>query len=176
MRFVIVLLGNKGDVYKDTRHNAARILFETVKELPAGFDKLVPTGFMNESGLDVAKYVRYHDEVMPIIVYDDKDVEMGRIMLAYDRGDGGHNGLKSVIQCLGRSDFLRLRVGIAKEGTDGQTLIPLHGEAVQKFVMGKMTEKEKEKLKEKSQSIAPLLLTIRDHGYQKAMEVYNKKI
>ena len=176
MRFVIVLLGNKGEVYKDTRHNASRILFETVKEMPHGFDILTPTGFMNESGLDVAKYLRYHDEVMPIIVYDDKDLEIGRLMLAYDRGDGGHNGLKSVIQCLGRTDFLRLRVGIAKEGTDGQSLLPLHGDAVQKFVMGKMTEQEKAILKEKSKSIVPMLTTLFDHGYQKAMEVYNKKI
>jgi PTH1 family peptidyl-tRNA hydrolase len=173
MKFVIVLLGNKGEVYSHTRHNAGRVLFDEVKTIPEGFDVLVPSGFMNESGLDVARYMRYHEMVEPLVVYDDKDIEIGKMKLAFDRGDGGHNGLKSVIQCLGRTDFLRLRVGIAPQGTDGREVLPPHGDAVQKYVMATFREDEKEKLATLSLSIPELLVMIRDHGYHKAMEVYN---
>lgn len=174
MKFVIVLLGNKGDAYTYTRHNAARVLFDHLTTIPEGFDVLVPSGFMNESGLDVARYMRYKENVEPIVVYDDKDIELGKMKLAFDRGDGGHNGLKSVIQCLGRTDFLRLRVGIAPEGTDGKTVLPPHGDAVQKYVMATFRNDEREKLQAQANSLTPLLCMIRDHGYQKAMEVYNK--
>lgn len=173
MKYVLVLLGNKGDAYKYTRHNAARVLFDEVKSLPDDFEMLIPNSFMNESGLDVVKYVRYHEEIKIIVVYDDKDLKIGRLKLAYDRGDGGHNGLKSVIQCLGRADFLRLRVGIAPKETDGKEVLPPHGDEVQKYVMATFRHDEREELKKVSQILPDLLVTLRDEGYQKAMEVYN---
>jgi peptidyl-tRNA hydrolase, PTH1 family len=175
MKFVIVLLGNPGKAYEYTRHNAARVLFESVKDVPEGFELLTPSTFMNESGLDVVKYLCFHENVNLVVVYDDKDLEMGRIKLAYDRGDGGHNGLKSVMQCLGRSDFLRLRIGIAPHGTDGREKIPPHGDEVQKFVLATFRKDEREALEMLAEKIPDMLTTLRDEGHAKAMEVYNGK-
>ncbi len=174
MKFVIVLLGNPGNAYQYTRHNAARVLFESVKELPDGFEVLVPSTFMNESGLDVVKFFRFHENVTLIVVYDDKDLPIGRLKLAYDRGDGGHNGLKSVMQCLGRADFIRLRVGIAPHDTDGEEKIPPHGDEVQKFVLATFRKDERDELEKLAEKIPELLTLLRDEGYAKAMEVYNK--
>ncbi len=173
MKFVIVLLGNPGKAYEYTRHNAARVLFEGVKELPTGFETLIPSTFMNESGLDVVKYLRFHENVTLVVAYDDKDLEIGRLKLAYDRGDGGHNGLKSVMQCLGRADFLRLRIGIAPSGTDGKEKIPPHGDEVQKFVLATFRKEERDELVRLAEKIPDILTTLRDEGHAKAMEVYN---
>ncbi len=175
MKFVIVLLGNPGNAYQYTRHNAARVLFESVSDLPEGFETLVPSTFMNESGLEVVKYLRFHENVTLVVAYDDKDLEIGRIKLAYDRGDGGHNGLKSVMQCLGRSDFLRLRIGIAPHGTDGKDKIPPHGDEVQKYVLATFRKEERAELERLAEKIPDLLALLRDEGHAKAMEVYNGK-
>ncbi len=175
MKFVIVLLGNPGNAYKHTRHNAARVLFENIKELPEEFEILIPSTFMNESGLDVVKYLRYHENVTLLVVYDDKDLEIGRMKLAYDRSDGGHNGLKSIITYLGRTDFLRLRIGIAPRGTDGKEVLPPHGDEVQKYVLETLRQDERDTLDRLSESLPDLLATLSKEGYQKAMEIYNGK-
>ena len=173
MKFVIVLLGNPGSAYKYTRHNAARVLFENIKEVPQEFEVLIPSTFMNESGLDVVKYLRFHEEVTPLVVYDDKDLRIGRMKLAYDRSDGGHNGLKSIITCLGRTDFLRLRVGIAPKETDGKEILPPHGEEVQRYVLGTLKQDERDAIEKLSEQVPDLLATLLKEGYQKAMEIYN---
>lgn len=171
MRYVLVPLGNKGKEYELTRHNAGRLVVNELGSVE-GFDVLVPSGYMNESGLDVAKYMRYHNDVMPIIVYDDKDLPLGVVKLAYDRGDGGHNGVKSVITCLGTKTFLRVRVGI---GAHDASTAPIHGERVQSFVMGRFTEEELKVLRTESVEKAKLMLdTLLSSGVEKAMEKGNK--
>lgn len=175
MKFVLVLLGNPGNAYKYTRHNAARVLFEKINDVPEEFDMLIPSTFMNESGLEVVKYLRYHENVVPLVVYDDKDLEIGRMKLAYDRSDGGHNGLKSIITCLGRTDFLRLRIGIAPKGTDGREVLPPHGEEVQRYVLETFRQEERDMLEKLGESVPDLLDTLSKEGYQKAMEIYNGK-
>ncbi len=84
-----------------------------------------------------------------IVIYDDKDLEIGDVRLAIDRGDGGHNGLKNIIQNLGGKSFYRIRIGIAPKGTGKNNLIPPHGDIVQKYVLGKFTSEELDVLKDK---------------------------
>lgn len=164
-------LGNKGKEYELTRHNAGRIVMSELGEVE-GCDVMIPSGFMNESGLDVAKYLRYHDDTMPIVMYDDKDLPLGTVKLAYDRGDGGHNGVKSVIMCLGTTAFLRIRIGIgAHEGGD----VPVHGERVQSFVMGRFTASELETLRTSvATKVKEMLSILLVEGVEKAMEKGNK--
>ena len=78
-----------------------------------------------------------------VIIYDDKDLEIGDIRIARDRGDGGHNGIKNIIETMGTKDFYRIRVGIAPVGTGKDGLIPPHGDIVQKYVLGNFTQEEK---------------------------------
>lgn len=172
MKYVLVPLGNPGDSYKRTRHNVARIVSEMVDNTFA-CELLVPDTFMNESGKAVYQYLKYHDDTDVIVMYDDKDLPFGKLRISYDRGDGGHNGVKSVIQELGKKDFIRIRIGIAHPETDGKEKRPLSGDTVQKYVMAHCTDDEILLLKKLAPTIKASVETIVKEGYQKAMEIYN---
>lgn len=176
MIYTLVPLGNPGEKYARTRHNAARILLGMVEndiERISGCEVFIPTTFMNESGMAVAEYLRYHEGRELIVMYDDKDLAYGKMRISHDRGDGGHNGVKSIIESLGTKEFIRIRIGIAPHDTDGKEIKAPHGEAVQGYVMGHVSEKEEESLRGISASLVGVIKTITEEGYQKAMERYN---
>jgi PTH1 family peptidyl-tRNA hydrolase len=130
----IVGLGNPGDQYRDTRHNVG---FMVVDEMARRHDMrwrtegrvsfakhfgtpefvvAKPHTFMNLSGFAVAEFANYrHIDVGDLlVVVDDVDLPLGR-MRARARGSAGtHNGLKSVVEQLGTSEFPRLRVGVGR--------------------------------------------------------------
>jgi PTH1 family peptidyl-tRNA hydrolase len=106
-------------------------------------------------------------------VYDDKDLAYGKMRISHDRGDGGHNGVKSVIESLGTKEFIRIRIGIAPHDTDGKEVKAPHGEAVQGYVMGNVSEREEESLRVVASPLVGAIKTITEDGYQKAMERYN---
>ena len=133
----------------------------------------VPETFMNESGKAVAEYFRYHEGRDLVIVYDDKDLVYGTFRISHDRGDGGHNGVKSIIESLGTKEFIRIRIGIAPHDTDGKEIKAPHGEAVQGYVMGNVSEHEQESLRVIAKDVLAAIKTIIKEGYQKAMEKYN---
>lgn len=176
MRYTIVPLGNPGEKYAHTRHNVGRIALSLIKDdvvKISGCEIFTPETFMNESGKAVAEYLRYHEGRELVVIYDDKDLAYGKFRISHDRGDGGHNGVKSIIESLGTKEFIRIRIGIAPHDTDGKEIKAPHGKAVQGYVMGHVGEHEEESLR----AIAPQLLgaikAITTNGYQKAMEVYN---
>jgi PTH1 family peptidyl-tRNA hydrolase len=152
MKYTIFPLGNPGEKYEKTRHNTGRFVFSLAKKekgiknlLEGGrIEIFTPDCFMNESGKYLKEYLK--NKNIPkeniIVIYDDKDLEIGEIRKAKDRGDGGHNGLKNIIENLGTKDFYRIRIGIAPKGTGKNDLVPPHGEVVQKYVLGKMTKEE----------------------------------
>ena len=75
---------------------------------------------MNDSGYSVAYTVGKHEIDTSkdlIIIHDDKDIELGKIKIQVDRSDGGHNGVKSIIQHLKTKNFIRIRVGVANDKT-----------------------------------------------------------
>ena len=89
-----------------------------------------PQEYMNNSGKAVASLVNFY-KIKPaeiLIVHDDLDLAAGVIKLKQQGGLGGHNGLKSIDNCLGFSDFNRLRIGIGR---------PLGKEDVSSFVLKK---------------------------------------
>ncbi len=131
--FLIVGLGNPGAEYAHTRHNAGfevlarleqhygvtlgrRMLQGLLCEIATPARKLVlcaPQTFMNNSGECVARLLSwYHAEPERLLViYDDIDLPPGRVRVRRNGGPGTHNGMRSIVSCLGTQDFPRIRVG-----------------------------------------------------------------
>jgi PTH1 family peptidyl-tRNA hydrolase len=90
----------------------------------AGLIFAKPRTFMNRSGRAAAALCRIHsvppDELL--VVYDDADLPLGKMRIRRGGGAGGHNGIKSLIEVLGRSDFPRVRLGVKGEGRDEEEL------------------------------------------------------
>ena len=176
MIYTLVLLGNPGEKYTRTRHNAARVVMEYIQ---ADIDTLslcevfIPDTFMNDSGKAVSEYFRYHEDREIVVVYDDKDIPFGTLRISYDRGDGGHNGLKSIIESIGKKDFIRIRIGVAPKDVDGKEVLPPSGDAVQKYVLGHITDEEEVLLRTVSPTLLASIKTITEESYVKAMERYN---
>lgn len=178
MIYTLVPLGNPGEKYARTRHNAARYMCEMIRphlEKMEEVELFIPDTFMNESGRAVAEYLRYHEGRELVIMYDDKDLPLGKIRISHDRGDGGHNGVKSIIDHLGTREFIRIRIGIAPSDVDGKEVKAPHGEEVQDFVLGKFREEEENVLREVAHNVVGAIQAITEVGYQKAMERYNGK-
>jgi len=135
---LIVGLGNPGPEYRDTRHNVGfRVVDEVARrhqltwamapsQVPDAFvvkkfgiSPLLlakPLTFMNLSGAAVAALARYYD-VAPsdlLVVFDDVDLPFGRIRARAVGSAGTHNGLRSVVESLGTTEFPRLRVGVGR--------------------------------------------------------------
>tara|TARA_B100000424_G_scaffold227716_1_gene188541 strand:- start:55 stop:618 length:564 start_codon:yes stop_codon:yes gene_type:complete len=132
---LIVGLGNPGERYKQTRHNVGFMVLDKLikqstvegwdKKFDSFFTKIIiaqksmillkPLTFMNVSGHAVQKVKNFYD-IDPnniVIIHDDIDLELGKIKLKKGGGDGGHNGLKSIIKLIG-SEFNRIRIGIGR--------------------------------------------------------------
>jgi PTH1 family peptidyl-tRNA hydrolase len=131
---VIVGLGNPGREYADTRHNVGFRVADLVGERlglewrtdadtvfaksfgAAPFFVLKPQTFMNRSGFAVSRFARYH-QIEPqdiLVVIDDVDLPLGRIRVRPQGSAGTHNGLKSVVEQLGTTDFPRMRLGVGR--------------------------------------------------------------
>ncbi len=176
MTYTLIPLGNPGSKYARTRHNVARVLLSMIKGDVMNIrdcEIMIPTTFMNESGKSVGEYLNYHEGREIIVMYDDKDLPYGTFRISFDRGDGGHNGVKSIIDALQKKDFIRIRIGIAPPNVDGMEIKPPHGEAVQGYVMGQINEREEEHLRAIAARVLGAIKSITENGYQKAMEVYN---
>lgn len=149
---LIAGLGNIGEKYLFTRHNTGFMFvdmlaqreglsFKEDKKLKCFLAKarlwnddfiiIKPTTFMNLSGEAIRAVIDYYklsiDDIL--IVYDDLALELGRIRYRADGSDGGHNGIKSIIQHLGNNKkFARLKIGIGP-----QTPIPSEYFVLEKF-------------------------------------------
>ncbi|EPU96904.1 peptidyl-tRNA hydrolase [Streptococcus agalactiae GB00247] len=134
---MIVGLGNPGSKYNDTKHNIGFMAVDRiVKDLDVNFteDKnfkaeigsdfingekiyfIKPTTFMNNSGIAVKALLTYYNISIKdmIIMYDDLDMEVGKIRFRQKGSAGGHNGIKSIIAHLGTQEFDRIKVGIGR--------------------------------------------------------------
>lgn len=194
--FYIVGLGNPGEKYEKTRHNVGWMMLDafvaaTGLPTPVSSSKyagaisegvvegkdvsvLHPHTYMNKSGSAVQKLVPKGQENNLVVVYDDVDIPVGEIKIAFGRGDGGHNGIKSIVSVLGTKDFVRVRVGIAgKSFWTGHTKRPQGGAALNKHVMGQFTAKEKKVVDEVAGVVSEALKTILVEGKEKAMNKCN---
>src|SRR5262245_48932665 len=138
---LIVGLGNPGREYRDTRHNVGFMVVDEIAKRHAltlgmapsqvpdafvakkyGAEPLLvakPLTFMNRSGDAVAALIRYYDIVASdtLVVVDDVDLPFGRLRARARGSAGTHNGLKSLVQRLGTTEFPRLRLGVGRGDT-----------------------------------------------------------
>lgn len=188
--YTVVALGNPGEKYELTRHNAGRILvveslrtlgwsdLSTDSRLYSGelagenIKVLFPDTYMNESGRAVVKHVGRDNVDQLIVVYDDIDLPLGEMKISSGRGDGGHNGLASIISALGTKEFTRIRVGIARYNFWGKLVRP-QGDKLADFVLGRFSKGELEKLFELNGKLALALETIIVDGASIAMNKFN---
>ena len=152
VEWLIVGLGNPGQKYVDTRHNAGWHLLDTIvrhhhdfrfdekrgkalvaRAKLAGVNVALvkPQTFMNLSGQAVAPIARFY-KVSPeriLVAFDDVDLSLAALRLRPRGGAGGHKGMRSIIQQLGTENFPRLRLGIGRP--PGQ--MPTEAYVLQKF-------------------------------------------
>lgn len=197
MAYIIAGLGNPGEEYVDTRHNAGRIILNAVKKefgdefvlnkkLNAETSQakisnekvtlIAPLNFMNLSGKAIAPLVKNIKAAQKLIViYDDFSLPLGKIRISYNRSSGGHNGLESVIKAVKTEAFVRIRIGTAPENAKGNAKLINGEEKVEKFILGKFKEDEMKELKKVGKTVAEAVLVLIKEGREKAMSLFNGK-
>lgn len=183
---LVIGLGNIGDKYCFTRHNAGfmvvdkwalnnNLSFKEEKKLKCymtkfrfnGEDVILakPTTFMNLSGESVIALINYYKINLKdvLVIYDDLSLELGRLRFRANGSDGGHNGIKSLIKHLGTSNFTRLKVGIGP-----QPPIPSENFVLQNFSK-EQTETLKETLKRAVEAVEYYII----NGIEKTQNTFN---
>ena len=184
---MIVGLGNPGDKYRTTRHNAGFLALEYISKkwncsiTTSKFDSLVgeavvggnrtllvlPQTFMNLSGSAIAKAAKFYK--IPVenitIVFDDTSFEPGTFKIKKKGSAGGHNGIKSIIEHLGTEEFKRIKLGVGKKP---------HPEMVlSDWVLSHFTEDEMKALKGKFDDVEKALILMNKGEVDKAMNDFN---
>ncbi len=156
---LLVGLGNPGPKYELTRHNAGFLVLDLIAERfginwqGSKFDGvwgkgdiygepcilLKPQTFMNRSGRAVAAALRFFklgpDDL--IVLYDDIDMESGKVKAREGGGTGGHNGIKSIVADSGQTDFHRIKIGVGRPKRDEAS-----APSVSDWVLHPMTDSE----------------------------------
>ena len=185
---LIVGLGNPGDKYKNTRHNvgfitvdriATNFSFDKFKkitkhkaEIAEGYingEKTLlvkPQTFMNLSGQSVQSLMSFYKIPIEdiIIIYDDVDINFGKIKIKIKGSAGGHNGIKSVISSIGEN-FVRIRLGIKPK-------IPFIG-ALEDYVLGRFTDDQINLFDEVLADISYVVMSVIVDGASEAMNKFN---
>jgi PTH1 family peptidyl-tRNA hydrolase len=133
-------LGNPGPEYRETRHNMGqRVVDALARDLGTRFERqsghavaearrqgeilylVKPQAFMNVTGPAVARICRrlHLGPADIIIVFDDLDLPLGVVRVRMKGSAGGHNGVRSIIDALGTTDFRRVKLGIGRPGPPG---------------------------------------------------------
>lgn len=193
---IIVGLGNPGEGYEGTRHNAGRdaVLNFAKKQ---GFDELefdkksnalvvsskigrgkatlvLPETFMNKSGAAVAKFVTSAKKAKDLIVVQDElDLPLGRAKMSFNKSSGGHKGVESVIKAVKTEEFYRIRIGISKPGPKGSVKKPSHDDLMNNFIIDPFKPAEADEIKKVFKKIAEALEIAVAEGAEKAMGVLN---
>jgi peptidyl-tRNA hydrolase, PTH1 family len=173
----IIKRGHFSELQKDTYANA---LFseELIDDEGTKKDKIVialPNTYMNRSGESVKELIKKHnlDLGSVVLVHDDIDLSLGRIKISKDRGDGGHNGVKSVVEHLGTRDFSRIRIGVCPVNEEGEKIKP-HKDVVSRYVLGQFSPKEIEGLKSITKRVKEALALMAEVGVERAMNTINE--
>ena len=183
---IIVGLGNPGIKFRKNRHNAGFMALDKAAEETGidiktrKFDSVIgrgligkkeailakPQTFVNLSGQAVSKLVNFYKMDLEdlVVVYDDADIEFGRIKVKKSGKSGGHNGIESIIDALGNENFSRIRIGIGRS---------IHCEDLKKYVLGNFNKLEMSKFDEILSRVLDAVVMIVKDGIDKAMNTFN---
>ena len=184
--YLIVGLGNPEAEYGKTRHNMG---FNTINKIAEQYhinvnktkfqglsevgtiegQKVIlvkPQTYMNLSGNSVKEVVDFYkiEKEKILVIYDDMDIEPGKIKIRKKGSAGGHNGMKSIIQMIGTEEFPRIRVGIGR---------PIHKDDEINYVIGAIPEEDLKRLDEGIEKAQKAVEEILRNGVDSAMNKYN---
>ena len=186
--YLVVGLGNIGPEYACTRHNmgfmvldawaqASNIDFETRRYGDIGsvsikgrkFFLLKPSTYMNLSGNAVRYWMQELDIPVEnvIVICDDLNLPFGTIRMRGSGSDGGHNGLKNIIELTGTRDFARIRIGIGHDFQKGGQV---------DFVIGNISDDEKAALPELFNKVIEGIQSWVFQGLDRAMTALNARV
>ena len=186
---VLVGLGNPGQKYEHTRHNAGfRVLDEIgrrnrIRIVKREMESLCgegsiggehvylckPQTFMNLSGTavrDIVHRLRIDPEDL-VVVLDDVNLEFGMVRVRPAGGDGGHKGLISVIEELGDSSFPRVRVGVGERPEEDD---------LTEFVLRALTDDERRTMDDAVEQAACACEVLVTRGIEEAMNRFNRRM
>jgi PTH1 family peptidyl-tRNA hydrolase len=200
IQWVIAGLGNPGEQYSRSRHNAGFMTLDRIAKAKAGefgrrkFQGVIaeitlaekpallvkPQTFYNLSGECVAGVLGYF-KVPPqhlIVVHDELDLEAGRLRIKQGGGDAGNRGVRSIAESLGSADFARVRIGIGRP--------PDYSEAIERgqstrtdenkdYLLRPMTAAERQALAPMLDRAADAVEAIAQKGLEAAMNRYNRR-
>ncbi len=186
VEWLIAGLGNPGPKYRNTRHNVGWWSLDDLVER-AGVS-LKPTGgnaetaeaqlgevtvmlvkpltYVNKSGDALRGLLRKHHigAEKLIVIYDDLNLETGRVRIRSKGGAGGHNGMKSIISSLGTQDFARIRIGVGRPDVASEQV---------DYVLGTMAPKERELVRQAAKRAAEAAEAAVTDSVENAMNRYN---
>ena len=184
---MIVGLGNPGAKYNTTRHNVGFCAIDHIaKKLGAEPDKLKfqglycrtkmagrevillkPQTFMNDSGKSVSQFASFFkiDPENIIVIFDDVLLDVGKLRIRRKGSHGGHNGIRSIVACLGSEDFPRIKIGVGKKPHPDYDLAD--------WVLSPLPLKDRETVSNNMDKVYDAVCDILDGDFEKAMGKYN---
>jgi PTH1 family peptidyl-tRNA hydrolase len=187
MKYLVVGLGNIGSEYENTRHNigfkildalakASNIFFETNRLADTAtykfkgrtFVLVKPSTFMNLSGKAVNYYLQQEKikQENLLVITDDIALPFGTLRLKGKGSDGGHNGLKNIVETLGNTNFARLRFGVGSDYVRGKQI---------NHVLGEFANEEQELLQERLEKATQIIKGFGTIGLGRTMSEFNNK-
>lgn len=185
---LIVGLGNPGLRYKNTRHNIGYKVAERLAEAlgvkldrkkfhslfgetKLGTERVIiakPLTYMNSSGVAVKEIVSGKKIAISdiLVICDEANLDLGSLRMKRKGSSGGHNGMDSVIENLGTSNFSRLRIGIGPRPED---------KILTDFVLERFTKSEAKIVDEAVDEAVPAAQAWAEHGIEYALREYNKR-
>ena len=188
IEYIVAGLGNPGKKYENTRHNAGFKVLDLLAE-KEGFeykklkfraliaDEMIdgvrclimkPQTMMNLSGeaiLEAANYYNIPDENI-VVIFDDVTLDVGKTRIRRKGSAGGHNGIKSIISCLGSEDFPRIKIGVGKKPNAETDLV--------EWVLGDFPKSESDNLNKALENSIEALKLIVNGKTEEAMNLYSR--
>ncbi|HEX2964522.1 MAG TPA: aminoacyl-tRNA hydrolase [Syntrophorhabdaceae bacterium] len=176
-------LGNKDFQYSMTRHNIGYLVIDRFSErlkisvnksqsgcrIGVGDDLVLakPDTYMNLSGDPVSRLMKKWNIGVQdlLVIHDDLDMEFGKVRIRFDGRDGGHKGVRSIIERLGTKEFHRLKIGIGRNPS-----MPS-----EEYVLRRFDKSEIPALNEALDTAVDALDTFLREGPSKAMSLFNKR-
>ena len=191
---LIVGLGNPGEQYTNTPHNAGFLVVDDmlkaygleftankkfkseIAEEKIGSKKIIlakPLTFMNKSGEAVKALASYH-KIPPQsvwVIHDDVDLDLGKIKIVRNRGSAGHKGVEDIIRKLKTKDFVRFRIGIRPK----RLTVKRSKALMNKFVASPVGKSDQAVFKKAIKTCKDAILLALEESVEKSAGVYNAK-